>query len=324
MQVASFKKYANFSPRVLTIKALIGGEMIDQQIKALQKGVDIAVATPGRLLELIDLKEIDLSHLEILILDEADKILDQGFSDEMDLLLEKLPNKRQNLLFSATIAKKVVDLSAKFLKDPINIKIESDNKSLERIKQRVIEVAPDKRRMLLQSFIKEEKWDYTIVFVASKRAAKNLANKLQKDSVKADSIHGDLNQEERTGVLARFKKKEFDVLIATDIAARGIDIENLSHVVNYDLPRSPADYVRRIGRTGRAGRSGDAISFINHETMNHFKLIEKRTGIKLEREQLKGYELSEKVDLPTKGKAPVKGKRKSKKDKLREAQAKGK
>jgi superfamily II DNA/RNA helicase len=240
----------------------------------------------------------------------------------MDKLLEKLPSNRQNLLFSATIAKKVVDLSAKFLKDPVYIKIENDNKSLERIRQRVIEVDPTKRRILLQNFIQDEKWDYTIVFVASKRAAKNLANKLQKNSVKADTIHGDLKQEERTQVLARFKKKEFTVLIATDIAARGIDIENLSHVVNYDLPRSPADYVHRIGRTGRAGRKGDAISFINHETMDHFILIEKRAEINLKREQIEGFELSEKVELPTKDKAPVKGKRKSKKDKLREAEKK--
>ncbi|MCJ8330832.1 MAG: C-terminal helicase domain-containing protein, partial [Lentisphaeria bacterium] len=163
-----------------------------------------------------------------------------------------------------------------------------------------------------------ESWDYAMVFVASKRAARNLALKLQREGISADAFHGDLKQPERIEVLKKFKHREIDILIATDIACRGIDINKLSYVVNYDLPRAAMDYIHRIGRTGRAGRSGTAISFIDHETQAHFKLIEKRAGITLEREQVAGFELTGEAAPKEKGKAPVKGKRKSKKDKLRE------
>jgi len=315
---ASFKACAQFSPDKLKMVSLIGGEPIDIQIRSLRMGVDIAVATPGRLLELIELNEIRLVELRLLILDEADKMLDLGFSEQLNKLLEKIPAKRQNLLFSATLPQKVIKLSEQFLDDPLRVSIDSEQTTVEAIHQRVIEVSRDNRRPLLQHLITTEKWDYSLIFVASRRAAHNLAIKLRREGIAADAFHGDLDQEERIMVLKKFKNKDIRILVATDIAARGIDIHKLAYVVNYDLPRSPMDYVHRIGRTGRAGRSGTAISFIDHETRAHFELIEKRAEIKLDREQIEGFELSGEELPKEKGKAPVKGKRKSKKDKLRE------
>ena len=315
---ASFKAYAQFSPNKLKVVSLIGGEPIDLQIRSLDKGADVAVATPGRLLDLIDHEEIRLSELRVLIFDEADKILDQGFSEQIDTLLENLPEERQNLLFSATLPQKVVKLSEKFLKDPSCVTIDNGQTAVDVIHQRVIEVDPGNRRLLLQHLITGEKWNYALIFVASKRAAHNLAVKLNRDGIEAEALHGDLDQSERILVLDRFKNRAFPILIATDLACRGLDIHELSYVVNYDLPRSPSDYVHRIGRTGRAGHSGTAISFIDHDTRPHFQLIEKRAGIQLGREKVEGFELSGEAPVKAKNKAPIKGKRKSKKDKLRE------
>ena len=318
---ASFKKYSQFSPTKFKTLSVIGGENIKDQIRSLRSGVDIVVPTPGRLLELLELGEIRLVELEVLVLDEADKMLDLGFQDELQALLKKLPTKRQNLLFSATVPEKVIALSSEILNEPKRVTIESEEPTVEAIHQRVIQVDQVKRRTLLQKLIKDENWGQTIIFVASKRAANNLSNKMIRDGFSAEAFHGDLEQFERIEVLKEFKRDEIQFLIATDIAARGIDINKLSYVVNYDLPRSPADYVHRIGRTGRAGEDGTAISFIDYETEAHFKIIEKRAGIQLNREQIEGFELSgEKIER-VKGPAPVKGKRPSKKDKLREQAA---
>ena len=318
---AAFKNYAQFSENKLKMVSLIGGESIDDQIRSLRMGVDVVVATPGRLLEIIEKKEIRLVELQTLVLDEADKMLDLGFSEELQNLLEVLPAERQNLLFSATMPEKVITLSEQFLNDAVRVVIDSETTTVEAIDQRVIEVDRENRRPLLQKLIQEENWRQAMVFVASKRAARNLAAKLQREGISALAFHGDLDQAERVFALKQFKNKNADILIATDIAARGIDVYKLTCVVNYDLPRSPMDYVHRIGRTGRAGESGKAISFIDHETAAHFKVIEKKAGIKLERETIEGFELSGEAPKKTKGAAPVKGKRKSKKDKLREQEA---
>ncbi|MCM8538281.1 MAG: DEAD/DEAH box helicase [Lentisphaeraceae bacterium] len=320
---AAFKSYSKHSPKKLKMISLIGGESIEDQVRGLRMGIDIVIATPGRLLELIRRTEIRLVELETLVLDEADKMLDLGFNDELMALLEKLPKTRQNLLFSATFPQKVLTLSEKFLTEPIHISIERDQLTVDSVTQRVIEVNKENRRPLLQKLIEDEKsWDQIMVFVASKKAARNLAVKLTKAGITSVGFHGDLDQEQRFMALKQFKSNKAKVLVATDIAARGIDIEKLSCVVNYDLPRSPLDYVHRVGRTGRAGESGIAISFIDHDTQAHFKLIEKRSNIQLEREQVEGFELTGEATPKPSAKAPVKGKRKSKKDKLREQQTK--
>ena len=320
VQVAeAFKTYAQMSPRAIPVLAVIGGEYLDEQINALHRGVDIVVATPGRLLDLVERDEIDLGGVQTLVLDEADKLLNLGFADELDALLNELPAKRQNLLFSATFSPKVEALSARFLNDPVRVEVEGEAPTVEKITQRVFEVDAHARRALLQYLVTRENWTQVLVFVSTKTKARNLARKLSKAGISALDFHGDLHQDARTDNLKAFKRQKFRVLVSTDIAARGIDIDKLACVVNFDLPRSPEDYVHRIGRTGRAGEVGVAISFIDHDSAAHFKLIEKRAGVHLKREQIDGFELSGAAPKPQKGGAPVKGKRPSKKDRLRAA-----
>ena len=314
---AAFRIFGQFSTRKINIAAVIGGTGIDRQVNEISRGVDVVVATPGRLLDLFDNHEICLTEVEVFVIDEGDKMLNLGFAAELEEILEALPQKRQNLLFSATFPEKVNALTEKVVTDPVRIKVEKTEQTVNRIHQRAIEVNRDNRGKLLRFLIKKEQWEHVLVFVASRRGASNLAGKLNKNGIEAITLHGDLNQSERVEVLERFKAKEVRVLIATDIAARGIDISKLSHVINFDLPRSPADYIHRIGRTGRAGESGTAISFICHENQQHFGLIEKRAQINLMREQIEGFFLTGPPLEKTKGIAPVKGKRLSKKDKLR-------
>ncbi|MBT4089734.1 MAG: DEAD/DEAH box helicase [Deltaproteobacteria bacterium] len=319
LQVASsFRDYGQYSPRKLSVVSVIGGVAIDQQTKAINRGADIVVATPGRLLDLFYNDEICLTEVKVFVIDEGDKMLNLGFADELDHILEALPKKRQNLLFSATFPEKVTALTEKVLTDPIRVRPGESVPTVVNIHQRVLEVNRDKRGMLLRHLLNTENWEHVLVFVASKRTADNLVRKLTKNGIKAIAFHGNLHQADRIDALERFKAKKVRVLIATDIAARGIDIIKLTHVINFDLPRSPADYIHRIGRTGRAGESGTAISFISHENQDHFALIEKRAQIKLEREQIEGFELTGRPQKLVKGKAPVKGKRKSKKDRARE------
>jgi superfamily II DNA/RNA helicase len=322
LQVTSFyTSCSKFSPQPIKIISVIGGEPIENQISALQEGVQVVVATPGRLLELLELKQIQFQDLQMLILDEADKLFSLEFTEQLELLLKQIPEQRQNLLLSATLPPKVTNFSHLILKDPKRFNITPDEATVENIQQRVIEVNRHKRRALLQHLIKTEHWENAMVFVATKRAAYNLGMKLRKANFSVDAFHGDLDQEDRVKVLNDFKNKKFTVLITTDITARGIDIRKLSAVINYDLPRSPLDYIHRIGRTGRAGEIGKSYTFIDHEDQAHFKIIEKKAGIKLEREQVDGFELTGDAPEIKKGPAPVKGKRKSKKDKLREKQA---
>jgi ATP-dependent RNA helicase RhlE len=317
----AFYRFGEFLPTKVSVLTVIGGESIEQQTKVLSEGVDIVVATPGRLLDLIGQKVLNLQGIEFLVLDEADKILDLGFAAELDLVLKELSSVRQNLFFSATYPEKVLDIVARISKNPEHLKIENVTPTVENIHQRVIQVNKDNRGMLLRHLIKEEKWKNALIFVSSKTAAGNLSEKLKKLGIKAGAIHGDLSQPERNKALSDFKERKIDFLIATDVAARGIDINKLSFVINFDLPRSPADYIHRIGRTGRAGEKGLAITFIGHEDMEHFKLIEKRAQIKLVREEVLGFELTGEAPVIVRGAAPVKGKRKSKKDKARELES---
>ena len=310
-----FSKHLKTKPKVVSV---IGGESIGEQLLDIQKGCDIVVATTGRLLDILKKKQINLSNLEFFILDEADKMLDFGFEEELELLLESLPTKRQNLLFSATYPPKILNIASKITNNPIEISIENEKITVETINQRVIEVNKENRSALLRHLIKEEKWEQVLVFMANKRSCDNLAFKFRKYGFKADSFHGDLIQDERNETLEDFKNKKIKILFATDIAARGLHIDDITCVVNYDLPRATADYIHRIGRTGRAGKSGVAISFISHEDKEHFALIEKRSDINLIKEQITGFELVGTALKKEKGTAPIKGKRKSKKDKLRE------
>jgi len=319
-QVAdTFEEFERTMPREMGITAIIGGESIEFQRRHLRNGVQVVVATPGRLLELIREEDIDFEELRVLVLDEADRLLALGFAEELAQLMEVLPSERQTLLFSATYPKKVEKLAAEILQNPVRVNEVGDVPTVANITQRAIEVNALNRRPLLCHLINEEQWEHVLVFVRSKRAARNLAAKLTRDGIKADAFHGDLKQDERTYVLSLFKNRTIHVLIATDIAARGIDIQNLSTVVNYDLPRSPVDYIHRIGRTGRAGADGVAISFIDHNDMAHFSLIEKRTHVSVDREQISGFELTGEAPEKKKGPPPKKGKRPSKKDKARAA-----
>ncbi|MFA6143802.1 MAG: DEAD/DEAH box helicase [Sulfurimonas sp.] len=322
LQVAqAFETFGEFLPKRPKVVSVIGGESIGDQLYAIQQGCDILVATSGRLLDVVKKKQMNLSHLEFFVLDEADKMLDLGFAEELELILKEIPKQRQNLLFSATYPAKMVTIASKITQNPIEITIESEEPTVETIAQRLIEVNLENRGPLLRHLLNSEKWEQVLVFMANKRAADNIAAKFKKYGFLAESFHGDLLQEERNFTLKEFKAKKIRILFATDIAARGLDIEGISCVVNFDLPRSPADYIHRIGRTGRAGKSGFAVSFIGYEEQDHFKLIEKRSNIKLVREQIEGFELRGNAPIKEKGPEPVKGKGKSKKDKLREQAA---
>jgi len=323
LQIAhTFDTFGAYLPRKPIVLSVIGGEEIGDQLYAIQQGCDILVATSGRFLDVLKKKQMNLSHIDFFVLDEADKMLDLGFSEELDLILEAIPSQRQNLLFSATYPPKMAAIASRITQNPVEIVLEHEKPTVENIQQRVIEVNRENRGPLLRHLLKKEGWEQVLVFMANKRAADNIAMKFQKYGFSAESFHGDLIQEDRLYTLKRFKSKQIQILFATDIAARGLHIDAISCIINFDLPRSPADYIHRIGRTGRAGKSGTAVSFIDHEDKEHFALIEKRSRIKLPREQIEGFELTGTAPIKTKGPAPVKGKGKSKKDKARELAAK--
>ncbi len=300
-----------------------GGVSINPQMMALRGGADVVVATPGRLLDLVDHNALRLAQVGTLVLDEADRMLDLGFAEELARILALLPARRQNLFFSATLPAAVETLAQGMLQDPLRIAVEATPDTGPAIEQRAIEVDADKRTQLLRHLMKENKWERVLVFVATKYAAELVAEKLYRSKLFVTSFHGELSQGARQQVLDEFKASRWEAVITTDLAARGIDIAQLPVVINYDLPRSADDYVHRIGRTGRAGHSGLAISFVSPETEAHFRLIEKRQGLSIPREQLPGFEPTP-LPAPAPGaQAPgtggVKGKRPSKKDKLRAA-----
>lgn len=318
----AFKTFGEFLPKRPKVVSIIGGESIGDQLYEIQQGCDVVVATSGRLIDVLSKKQMNLSHLEFFILDEADKMLDLGFAEELEHILQEIPQKRQNLLFSATYPPKMLQIASRITKESVEVSIESEEPTVKEITQRAIQVNRENRAPLLRHLIKEEKLEQVLVFMANKRATDNIAAKFRKHGFKAESFHGDLYQDERNGTLDNFKTKKINILFATDLVSRGLDIKDIDCVVNFDLPRSSSDYIHRIGRTGRAGKSGLAISFIGHEDNAHFKLIEKRSNIKLTREQIEGFELTGEAPKKEKGPAPVKGKGKSKKDKLREKASK--
>jgi len=268
--VRTYGKYAKFSSVVI-----FGGVGINPQIAALRRGVDIAVATPGRLLDLHQQRAIDLSHVEILVLDEADRMLDMGFIHDIKRVLKLLPPKRQNLLFSATFSEEIKTLADNLLDNPALIEVSRRNSTVEATTQKIHPVDRDRKRQLLSHLIKTQNWHQVLVFTRTKHGANRLAELLNKDGITSLAIHGNKSQGARTKALAEFKTGDLQVLVATDIAARGIDIDQLPHVVNYDLPNVPEDYVHRIGRTGRAGASGEAISLVCIDEAGFLRDIER-------------------------------------------------
>lgn len=272
-----FQLFSVGLPGTIKTMAVFGGVSINPQMKGLF-GVNILIATPGRLLELVESKAMNLSKIQTLILDEADKMLNLGFKDEMSRIFKLLPKKRQNLLFSATLSKDVDNIHQLLLDDPVVIKIEEAENSIEQIIQTGYFVAEDKKGPLLRYLIESKEMDQVLVFTSSVYKADAVADKLRKNGFKVAAIHSKKSQGSRQDSLVKFKNKNINVLVTTDLLARGIDIEFLPFVINYELPRSPKDYVHRIGRTGRAESSGEAISLISPEDQHHFKIIQKKMG----------------------------------------------
>jgi ATP-dependent RNA helicase RhlE len=311
-------------PFKLKVAVVYGGVSINPQMMGLRGGADIVVATPGRLLDLVDHNALQLAQVQHLVLDEADRLLDLGFADELQRVLKLLPAQRQTLLFSATYAGEVQALAQALLHNPVCITVEAIEAQAPDIRQRAIAVDEKKRTALLRHLIAENGWKRVLVFVATRYACEHVANKLYKAGVYATAFHGEMSQGARQDVLAEFKDDRWEVVVTTDLAARGIDIALLPVVVNYDLPRSATDYTHRIGRTGRAGASGEAVSFVTAATQAHWKLIQKRAKLDLPPEVLAGFEPTDEppaVSPLNDGNGGVKGKRPSKKDKLRAAAA---
>ena len=275
----SVKAYGKYVP--LRCAAVYGGMDMEPQTRALRAGVEILVATPGRLLDHIQQKTMNLSKVEILVLDEADRMLDMGFLPDIKRILGLMPEQRQSLLFSATFSEEIKKLANKLLRDPILIEAERRNSIAELITHVVHPVARDHKRALLTHLIKYQDLKQILVFVRTKHGASRLAQQLERDGITATAIHGDKTQPQRTEALAQFKQGIVRALVATDVAARGLDIEELPHVVNFELPTTPEDYIHRIGRTGRAGAKGDAISLVSEDEREQLENIEKLLKFKL-------------------------------------------
>ena len=283
--VRLYGQYTNLNSAVI-----FGGVGINPQIKLLKQGVDILVATPGRLLDHAGQGTVDLSKIEILVLDEADRMLDMGFIHDIRKVLALLPPKRQNLLFSATFSDDIKALADRLLNNPASIEVARRNSTVEVIAQKIHPVDRDKKHPMLAHLIKENSWHQVLVFTRTKHGANKLVEQLGKDGIGAMAIHGNKSQSARTKALSEFKDGSLQVLVATDIAARGIDIDQLPHVVNYDLPNVPEDYVHRIGRTGRAGATGEAVSLVCVDEHQMLKDIEKLIKQTLPRHVIPGFE----------------------------------
>ena len=324
------RQLARHEAQAVKVTVVFGGVSINPQMMGLRGGADIVVATPGRLLDLIDHNALSLSAVQTLVLDEADRLLDLGFEQELQRILSLLPARRQNLFFSATLPPSVTALAAGLLQSPARVDVAPVVLDIAAIAQQVIEVDAPRRTQLLRHLIAQRGWSRVLVFVATKHAAEMVADKLRKAGLTAEPFHGELSQGKRTQVLLDFKNSDVQVVVATDVAARGLDVSQLPVVVNYDLPRSAVDHVHRIGRTGRAGESGLAVSFVSAGSLAHWRLIEKRQGLSVAGEQVPGFEPTEAAPVlaATQSRSAtgestggVKGKRPSKKDKLRAAAA---
>ena len=282
------KEYSTHIDILSTV--IFGGVNQKPQITTLRKGVDVLIATPGRLLDLHSQKVLSLQHVEILVLDEADRMLDMGFQRDINKIMNLLPKRRQNLLFSATFSKEIKDLAQGILYQPVWVEATPENTTVEAIVQRVYKVDKDRKAELIIKLIKEGNWSQVLVFTRTKHGANNLVKKMLKADIAAAAIHGNKSQGARTKALAGFKDGSVEILVATDIAARGLDIPLLPHVINFELPNVPEDYVHRIGRTGRAGAKGEAISLVCIDEKAYLKDIEKLTGLSIPSEFKLGFE----------------------------------
>jgi ATP-dependent RNA helicase RhlE len=315
-------------PGLAKIAVVFGGVSINPQMMALRGGADIVVATPGRLLDLLRQNALRLNQVQTLVLDEADRLLDLGFAEELNELLALMPQQRQTVFCSATFPPAVKTLASSLLRDPDEIRLATMVAARSDIVQRALLVDESRRTMLLKHLVQQHPEERLMVFVATKYATELVADKLGRHGIVAAYFHGEMSQGARTRTLQDFKDQRTQVLVATDMAARGLHIDGLPLVVNYDLPRSPEDYLHRIGRTGRAGGQGEAISFITPSAEPHFRLIENRQGVRIARETVAGFEPTAPLVTRAESAGPgtgldpqggIKGARKSKKDKLREA-----
>jgi superfamily II DNA/RNA helicase len=316
------RKFAiNIEPWVKCL-SVYGGVNISQSVKELRVGTDFLIATPRRLLDLVKVKAIKFNQLQTLVLDEVDRLISGGFKEEVEQVIKYLPNKRQNLFFTATFPDEIRPLVRNVLDNPEVIK--QDQKDSKLIEQRVLTVNFDRKTALLADLLKTNDWSQVLIFCSAKRSCDNLVNKLAEKEITAFALHGNKKQHERRDVLKKFKAGSIRIIIATDVAARGLDIVQLPCVINYELPRSPNDYLHRIGRTGRAGKKGMAISLISHHEYQHFTVIEKRNGLCLSWEAIAGFEADEIAPPPPKRSRSKKqkGKKRANKKQVRRRQEK--
>ena len=282
MQVAeNFEKYGKYHP--LSMALLMGGVQMGDQVKALEKGVDVLIATPGRLMDLFGRGKIMLNDCKLLVIDEADRMLDMGFIPDIEEICSKLPKDRQTLLFSATMPPPIQKLAAKFLNEPKRVEVARPATANVNIEQRLVEVRPDKKKDALRDILRHEEFKNAIVFANRKTTVRELASSLKRSGFAAGQIQGDMDQSDRIAEFDRFKKDEITVLVASDVAARGLDVKGVSHVINFDVPWQPDDYIHRIGRTGRAGMKGIAITLATRADGEAIDRIEKLIGHKIPR-----------------------------------------
>ncbi|EMP54832.1 DEAD/DEAH box helicase [Marinobacter santoriniensis NKSG1] len=296
--VALYSKYMPTRSAVV-----FGGVKINPQMMKLRKGLDVLVATPGRLLDLYQQNAVRFNEVEILVLDEADRMLDMGFIRDIRKILALLPAKRQNLLFSATFSNDIRKLTQGLLNDPVQVEVAARNTTAEKVKQSVYPVDQSQKTALLSKLVRDNSWEQVLVFTRTKHGANRLTKKLEQDGITAAAIHGNKSQGARTRALAEFKQGDIRVLVATDIAARGLDIKQLPQVVNFELPNVPEDYVHRIGRTGRAGESGHALSLVSADEGKLLAGIEKLIKKQLPRKEVEGFEPKNNLPLKPKAKA---------------------
>ncbi|MFT4734686.1 MAG: ATP-dependent RNA helicase RhlE [Algoriphagus sp.] len=288
------KEYGEFVDIRSTV--IFGGVNQNPQVKTLRQGVDILIATPGRLLDLINQKVLSLANVEILVLDEADRMLDMGFLRDIKKILALIPKQRQNLLFSATFSKDIKKLAGEFLKNPVLVEATPENTTAEMVSHKIYLVDKGQKVDLTIKLIKEGDWNQVLIFTRTKHGANKLSQKLEKQGISSAAIHGNKTQNARTKALAGFKAGNIRTLVATDIAARGLDIPLLPHVINYELPNVPEDYVHRIGRTGRAGASGEAISLVGIDERPYLRDIESLLKQRLDSEVVKGFEPTDEAE----------------------------
>ena len=282
MQVAeNFEKYGKYHP--LSMALLMGGVQMGDQVKALEKGVDVLIATPGRLMDLFGRGKIMLNDCNLLVIDEADRMLDMGFIPDIEEICSKLPRSRQTLLFSATMPPPIQKLAAKFLNDPKRVEVARPATANVNIEQRLVEVGADKKKDALRDILRHEEFKNAIIFCNRKTTVRELASSLKRSGFKVGQIQGDMDQADRIAEFDRFKRDEINILVASDVAARGLDVKGVSHVINFDVPWQPDDYIHRIGRTGRAGMTGIAITLATRADAEAVVSIEKLTGLKIAR-----------------------------------------